>query len=61
MKFDDYFQFPWVLDMGPYTAEGIIAEARTAAHLSLRSIQIDEMVHSYIRRFIVTLTLRVMN
>jgi hypothetical protein len=26
MKFDDYFQFPWVLDMGPYTAEGIIAE-----------------------------------
>jgi ubiquitin carboxyl-terminal hydrolase 9/24 len=23
LKFDDYFQFPWELDMAPYTAEGI--------------------------------------
>ncbi|ROT66789.1 putative ubiquitin carboxyl-terminal hydrolase 24 [Penaeus vannamei] len=23
LKFDDYFKFPWVLDMGAYTAEGI--------------------------------------
>ncbi|CAL4149746.1 unnamed protein product, partial [Meganyctiphanes norvegica] len=23
LKFDDYFQFPWLLDMGAYTAEGI--------------------------------------
>ena len=23
VKFDDYFQFPWRLEMGPYTAEGI--------------------------------------
>ncbi len=53
MKFDDYFQFPWVLDMGPYTAEGIIAEARTAAHISQRSIQ---MSHSYIQHFEVILT-----
>ena len=26
LKFDDYFEFPWVLDMGPYTAEGISAQ-----------------------------------
>ncbi len=23
VKFDDYFQFPWTLEMGPYTADGI--------------------------------------
>ena len=23
VKFDDYFQFPWTLEMGPYTSEGI--------------------------------------
>eukprot|EP00095_Tigriopus_kingsejongensis_P003305 maker-scaffold355_size198070-snap-gene-0.39 protein:Tk03305 transcript:maker-scaffold355_size198070-snap-gene-0.39-mRNA-1 annotation:"ubiquitin carboxyl-terminal hydrolase 24 isoform x8" len=23
MKFDDFFQFPWTIDMGPYTTEGI--------------------------------------
>ncbi|XP_071548346.1 ubiquitin carboxyl-terminal hydrolase 24-like isoform X1 [Panulirus ornatus] len=23
LKFDDYFQFPWALDMGAYTAEGL--------------------------------------
>ena len=23
VKFDDYFKFPWTLEMGPYTAEGI--------------------------------------
>ena len=22
VKFDDYFQFPWTLEMGPYTSEG---------------------------------------
>ena len=22
VKFDDYFQFPWMLEMGPYTSEG---------------------------------------
>ena len=26
MKFDDYFSFPRVLDMGPYTTEGIAAK-----------------------------------
>ena len=26
VKFDDYFEFPWVLDMRPYTAQGIQAE-----------------------------------
>ena len=26
VKFDDYFEFPWILDMGPYTAEGISAK-----------------------------------
>ena len=26
LKFDDYFEFPWILDMGPYTAEGISAQ-----------------------------------
>eukprot|EP00090_Calanus_glacialis_P047045 TRINITY_DN9530_c0_g1_i3.p1 TRINITY_DN9530_c0_g1~~TRINITY_DN9530_c0_g1_i3.p1 ORF type:complete len:2633 (-),score=502.34 TRINITY_DN9530_c0_g1_i3:271-7929(-) len=26
LKFDDFFEFPWVLDMGPYTAEGISAQ-----------------------------------
>ena len=26
MKFDDYFSFPRVLDMGPYTVEGITAQ-----------------------------------
>ena len=26
MKFDDYFSFPRVLNMGPYTAEGISAQ-----------------------------------
>ena len=25
LKFDDYFEFPWILDMGPYTTEGISA------------------------------------
>ena len=23
LKFDDFFQFPWTIDMGPYTTEGI--------------------------------------
>ena len=26
LKFDDYFEFPWILDMGPYTAQGISAK-----------------------------------
>ena len=26
LKFDDYFEFPWTLDMGPYTTEGITAQ-----------------------------------
>jgi len=26
LKFDDYFQFPWELDMAPYTAEGIASK-----------------------------------
>ena len=26
LKFDDYFEFPWILDMGPYTTEGITAQ-----------------------------------
>ena len=25
LRFDDYFEFPWIFDMGPYTAEGISA------------------------------------
>ncbi|KAI9556016.1 hypothetical protein GHT06_018579 [Daphnia sinensis] len=29
LKFDDYFQFPWDLDMAPYTAEGIQERERT--------------------------------
>ncbi len=29
LKFDDYFQFPWVLDMAPYTAEGIVERERS--------------------------------
>ena len=26
LKFDDYFEFPWVLDMGPFTSDGIAAK-----------------------------------
>ena len=26
LKRDDYYEFPWILDMGPYTAEGISAK-----------------------------------
>ena len=44
MKFDDYFSFPRVLDMGPYTAEGISAQedkdnlqAKLSPGLSLQS------------------------
>ena len=35
MKFDDYFSFPRLLDMGPYTAEGIAAQVGTLANQSL--------------------------
>ena len=37
LKFDDYFQFPWVLDMGPYTAEGIANKVVTSFLSLLRS------------------------
>ena len=38
MKFDDFFQFPWTLEMGPYTVEGIqIAEKSLSKKRDLSS------------------------
>jgi ubiquitin carboxyl-terminal hydrolase 9/24 len=31
VKFDEYFEFPWSLDMGPYTTEGIQKAEKAAA------------------------------
>ncbi|XP_077980970.1 ubiquitin carboxyl-terminal hydrolase 24-like [Glandiceps talaboti] len=53
LKFDDYFQFPWVLDMEPYTVEGVARreteniennnETEEKTNKSFRSSNYDDM------------------
>ena len=54
LKFDDYFEFPWILDMGPYTAEGIAAkednekfQSKLSPGLRLNSQLNKEVSHIY--------------
>ena len=55
VKFDDYFQFPWTLDMGPYTSEGIKRaemddqdDGKPARKLSFsKSLENAELSHPY--------------
>ncbi|XP_076051171.1 ubiquitin carboxyl-terminal hydrolase 24-like isoform X2 [Oratosquilla oratoria] len=37
LKFDDYFKFPWVVDMGAYTAEGIAEREASGSSMGERS------------------------
>ncbi|XP_070563005.1 ubiquitin carboxyl-terminal hydrolase 24-like isoform X2 [Ptychodera flava] len=53
LKFDDYFQFPWLLDMEPYTVEGVAKrdaenvennnEVEEKCNKSFRSSNYDEL------------------
>ena len=53
LKFDDYFEFPWVLDMGPFTSDGIAAkedrdsfQAKLSPGLSLNT-SLKDITYNY--------------
>lgn len=42
LKFDDYFKFPWVLDMEPYTEEGMARRESESVNMCLEEDNLDK-------------------
>ncbi|XP_069185948.1 ubiquitin carboxyl-terminal hydrolase 24 isoform X1 [Procambarus clarkii] len=46
LKFDDYFKFPWILDMSPYTAEGLAEQEEDPGGGESRTVPSPDLTDS---------------
>ncbi len=49
LKFDDFFRFPWTLDMSPYTTEGIKAKENQRSSQSNRKLSFGKAEQTFLR------------